>query len=145
MSSLITSCQLTAEMTLLLATFRLSHRADPQACRAADRLLDHLGQQAVTYALDGTTLRVQSLGHEPEAIYTCTLLRCSCRGGRHPWCQHRVLRAVLLAQRALDADLGSDDGPPERIPPFAPPPNPTSVLDPAARSQAFVDITELFG
>jgi hypothetical protein len=138
---------LTASLTLLLAAFRLSHRADPQACRAADRLLDQLGQQAVTYVLDGTTLRVQSFGYEPKAIYTCTLLRCSCRGGRHPWCQHRVLRAVLLAQRALDADLGSDDGPPERIPPFAPPPppDPASVLDPAARSQAFVDITELFG
>jgi hypothetical protein len=137
---------LTASLTLLLSAFRLSHRADPLACRAADRLLEHLGQRTVTYVLDGSTLRVQSLGHEPDAIYTCTLLHCSCRGGRHPWCQHRVLRAVVLAQRALDAALNSDDGPPERIPPLAPPPPPdrASVLDAAARAQAFADMDELF-
>jgi len=52
----------------------------------------------------------------------------------------------VLAQRALDAALNSDDGPPERIPPLAPPPPPdrASVLDAAARAQAFADMDELF-
>jgi hypothetical protein len=149
---------LTPTRVALLVAFRLHHLHDLAAQRAADRVLEHLGQEPIRYELVGERLRVGSFHGDVAAIHTCTATRCSCRGGHYPWCQHRVLRAVLLAEVALTAgsptsdqvtrQAGLDD-PPDRFPCMVIAPATWLAEEPAQEgrttaTQAWADMRELF-
>jgi hypothetical protein len=114
----------------------------------------------VRYLLLDRTLWVASFEADPDVLHRCSAQGCTCRGQHHPWCHHRVLRAVLLAQAALatgdlppaNADaLAEPDDPPDRFPCAVLPTVawPAEAADVEAHrvsaAQAWAEINELFG
>jgi hypothetical protein len=80
------------------------HRDDESAARAVNNLLSKPDLPPLL-AFDGVEARFQSES-EPELENVVTAEGCSCRGGRHPWCVHRVRFRVLLMEAAARDPLG---------------------------------------
>lgn len=77
-----------------------------QAGGAVDRLVTALrAGKASIVSFDGVELRCTSTSR-PELVHVTDGQSCSCEGGRHVWCVHRVLFRLLLAEQALINPVG---------------------------------------
>ncbi|MBX0329120.1 hypothetical protein K2Z83_15690 [Oscillochloris sp. ZM17-4] len=96
--------KLSGQQIALALVLKELHHGDDAASRAVDRLLkDPLVPPLISF--DGVEAIFQS-GSEPEVQNVTTAEGCSCRGGRHPWCVHRVRFRILMAEMALRDPLG---------------------------------------
>lgn len=90
-----------ATLATLAAAMRLQFAAEPAAVRAADRALEIL-QSNLPYEFDGVELRVLSHSRSKEGLWQVTDgIGCTCEGHRRPWCRHRALFRLLLAQWSM--------------------------------------------
>lgn len=70
--------------------------------RALDKALTQL-TTGVSLDFDGTELRVRSASRAELGIIHVTDGRsCTCEGGKHPFCWHRALFRLLLAEAAIE-------------------------------------------
>ncbi len=82
---------------------QLAATADAAGQRAVDNALEHLRSGAV-YDFDGVALRISSYSRRNKGVIHVTDgMYCTCEGGRHPWCRHRALFRLLLAELALQS------------------------------------------
>jgi hypothetical protein len=85
----------------LASAMRIQFTHEPAAVRAVDRAVEIL-QASLAYEFDGTELRVLSFSRSTSGIWHVTDgSYCSCESGRRPWCRHRALFRLLLAQMAM--------------------------------------------
>ncbi|NTU81457.1 MAG: hypothetical protein HGA45_19100 [Chloroflexales bacterium] len=96
--------KLTPVQTAIALLIKEIHRDDEAAVRAVNNLLSKPDLPPLL-AFDGVEARFQSES-EPELENVVTAEGCSCRGGRHPWCVHRVRFRVLLVEAAALDPLG---------------------------------------
>ncbi|NNJ12149.1 hypothetical protein EKD04_017600 [Chloroflexales bacterium ZM16-3] len=76
-----------------------THREDEAAGRAVNRLLGQTKLPPLV-SFDGVEAIFQSAS-EPELRNVTTAEGCSCRGGNHAWCVHRVRFRILMAEAAI--------------------------------------------
>lgn len=85
----------------LACAMRLQFQEQPAAGRAVDRALEILSA-GLPYEFDGVELRVLSYSRANEGIWHVSDgTGCTCEGSRFPWCRHRALFRLLMAQMAI--------------------------------------------
>lgn len=113
-------------MAVLAGSMKLQFSDDPAAQRAVDRAMEQL-QVGAVYEFDGVELRILSFSRRKDGIWHVSDGEfCTCEAGKRPWCKHRALYRLLLAQmslrepgllrvKILEQNDPGDDFPPDSI------------------------------